>query len=132
MSLDIRDAEALDLVRSRTFAHAFVASFEIELQARRLTLRLYGALRAGERNTHLGTATFFGAGDVRLENPSGAFPESAALERFALAYDDESDRGSAELHGTAGWSCAWAFDGLAYEEHPAVLASLADEPAADA
>jgi len=127
VSLGTRDAEAFALVGSRSFGDAFVASLDLELQARRLTLRLYGRLRPGETETYLGTATFFGTGDVRLDNASGAFPETVALERFSLSYDDIADRGAAELRGTAAWSLAWAFDGVAYEEHATVLASLADE-----
>ncbi len=127
MSLGTRDAEAFALLRSRAFGEAFVASLDLELQARRLTLRLYGRLRPSDVQTYLGTATFFGAGDVRLENGSGAFPETVALENFALSYDDVVDRGAAELRGAAAWSLAWAFDGVAYEEVATVLASLADE-----
>jgi hypothetical protein len=126
VSLGTRDAEAFALLRSRSFGQAFVASLELELQARRLTLRLYGTLRPGDPETYLGTATFFGSGDVRLENATGAFPETVALERLSLSYDDIADRGAAELRGAA-WSLAWAFDGVAYEERATVLASLADE-----
>jgi len=127
VSLTTRDAEAFALLRSRSFGQAFVASLDLELQARRLTLRLYGPLRPGDPETYLGTATFFGSGDVRLENATGAFPETVALESLSLSYDDIADRGAAELRGSGAWSLAWAFDGVAYEERATVLASLADE-----
>jgi hypothetical protein len=127
VSLTTRDRDAFELARSRSFGDAYVASIDLELQARRLTVRSYGALRRGERGTFLGTMTFFGAGDLRLENAVGAFPESVAIAGFALDYDDATDRGSAELRGRQSWTLAWTFDGLAYEEHAAVLASLADE-----
>ncbi len=127
MSLGTRDREAFDLVRSRAFADAYVASLDLELQARRLTLRIYGSLRANDASTLLATITFFGTCEFRIVNEAGAFPESVRLASLALAYDDTSDRGSVELAGRAPWSSSFAFDGLAYEEHAAVLASLADD-----
>ena len=132
MSLSGRDREAFELVAGRSFGDAYVASLDLELQARRLTVRFYGTLRRGERGTLLGTVTFFGAGDLRLDNASAAFPDSVGVASFALTYDDDADRGAAELRGRSAWSLAWAFDGVAYEEHPAVLASLADELPDDA
>jgi hypothetical protein len=129
VSLGARDREAFDLVRSRSFADAYVASLDLELQARRLTLRIYGSLRPSDASTVLATITFFGTGEFRIGNEAGAFPESVRLASLALAYDDASDRGSAELAGRAPWSSTFGFDGLAYEEHAAVLASLADDDA---
>ena len=127
MSLGIRDLEALELVRARTFDASFVASFDLEMQARRITLRFYGTLRSGDTGTYVGTITFFGASDVRFDNPAGAFPDSARVAGFTVAYDDEADCGNAEIRGGEHWALRWVFDGLAYEERPAVLASLADE-----
>ncbi len=127
MSLGARDHEALELARSRSFADAYVASFELELQARRLTVRFYGPLRRGDRATYLATVTFFGAGELAIDNAAGAFPDSARLAGVELSYDDEADRGSADLRGAAAWTLSWSFDGLAYEEHAATVASLVDE-----
>ncbi len=127
MSLAPRDLEALDLLRSRSFGNAYLAAFDIEMQARRLTVHLYGALRGGDAATYLGAATFFGAGELGVENGDAAFPDSARLANVELSYDDENERGSARVRGARAWTLSWSFEGLAYEEHPAVLASLADE-----
>lgn len=127
MSLAARDLEALAVVADRSFAGAYVASLDLELQARRLTLRLYGALRRPGAETALATITFFGAGELALANLGRAFPESVGIAGFAVAYDDAADRGTATLTGVREWSLAWTFDGLAYEEHAATLASLVDE-----
>ena len=127
MSLSTRDREAFELARSRTFGDAYVASIELELQARRLTVRFYGTLRRGDRATYLAAVTFFGAGELGIDNAEGAFPDSARLASVALSYDDEADRGFAELRGAGAWTLSWSFDGLAYEEHAATVASLADE-----
>lgn len=121
-----RDSEALRLASSRSFAGAFVAACDLELQARRLTLRLYGTLGGGNE-TRLGTLTCFGVAGLALENSGGAFPQSVRLESLNLAMPDPDDAGSAELVGTLSWRLTFAFDGLAYEEHPALLASLADD-----
>lgn len=70
--------------------------------------------------------TFFGTAGFGVAN-EGAFPESVRVADLTLAYADEDESGSAELSGAQAWTLSWSFDGLAYEEHPAVLASLADE-----
>jgi hypothetical protein len=121
-----RDREALDLVQSRGFANTWLASLDLELQARRLTLRVYGALHRGTE-THLATLTFFGVSLLQLENSDDAFPESVEVRSFAIAYDDAQEVGTAGLHGARDWKLGWSFDGLSYEEHPAVIASLADD-----
>jgi hypothetical protein len=121
-----RDREALDLVQGRGFANTWLASLDLELQARRLTLRIYGALHRGA-DTQLATLTFFGVSALRLENSDDAFPESVALRSLAIAYDDTEELGTAGLQGTREWKLGWSFDGLSYEEHPAVIASLADD-----
>jgi len=121
-----RDSDALRLATSRSFAGAFVVSCDLELQARRLTLRLYGALGGGNE-TRLGTLTCFGTAGLVLENADGAFPQTVRLESLTLAMPDPDDAGSADLVGALNWRLAFAFDGLAYEEHPALLASLADD-----
>jgi hypothetical protein len=126
MSIAPRDREALDLVSRRSFADAYVSSFDLEMQARRLTLGLYGRLLGGSA-TLLGTATFFGASELTLENEAGTFPESVRVESLAVSYDDEADLGRADLVGSAGWKLVWSFDGIAYTEYAAVVASLADD-----
>jgi hypothetical protein len=126
MSMAPRDREALDLVRGRSFAGTWLASLDLELQTRRLTLRIYGPLRTGSE-TYLATLTFFGAAMLRVENDSEAFPESVSLTSLSIAYDDEEELGAASLTGTRTWSLAWSFDGLSYEEQPAVIASFADD-----
>jgi hypothetical protein len=127
MSMAPRDREAFDLVSARSFGDAFVASFEIEMQTRRLTLALYGEFLGERHSTYLGTVTFFGAAGLALEHGSGAFPGSVRLSKFGLSYDDETDIGHAELTGAQPWTLRWSFDGLAYEEHAALVASLADD-----
>ncbi|MBD5606797.1 MAG: hypothetical protein IAI48_17150 [Candidatus Eremiobacteraeota bacterium] len=128
MSLATRDVAALEAVRSRTFADAYVASFELELQARRLTVCFYGTLRAREGATYLGTVTFFGAGELGIENADGIFPDSAQLASVSFSdFEEESERGFVEVRGARAWVLSWSFDGLSYEEHEATLASLADE-----
>jgi hypothetical protein len=126
VSLGTRDLEAFALASSRTFADAYLASFALEAQTRRLVLGFYGPLRRGDRATYLGTVTFFGTSDLRIENASGAFPDSVRLASVEFAYDDDAERGSARARG-ADWSIALHFDGLAYDEHAAVVASFADE-----
>ena len=127
MSIAQRDREAMDLVAARRFDDAYLVSSDLEMQARRLTLRAYGALHPADTTTYLATLTFFGASALGIENEAGVFPESVQLSSLALTYDDADDEGSAELRGRQAWALAWNFDGLAYEEHPAVLASLADD-----
>ncbi len=125
VSITQRDREALDLVASRRFGESFVVSLDFEMQVRRLTLVLYGRVLGGSA-TYLARLTFFGTAGFGVEN-EGAFPESVRVSDLALAYADEDESGSAELSGVQAWTLSWSFDGLAYEEHPAVLASLADE-----
>jgi hypothetical protein len=121
-----RDREALNLVSRRSFAYAFVSSLDLEMQARRLTLGVYGNLQGGSI-TYLGTITFFGAGAMTLENDAGTFPQSVAIASLTVSYDDGTDEGSADLAGSGGWRCAWSFDGIAYAEVATVIASLADD-----
>jgi hypothetical protein len=126
MSLTQRDREALDVVASRTFANAYVVAVDFEMQVRRLTLSLYGSVQGGSA-TYLARLTFFGAAAFGVENAAGAFPESVRVSELVLSYGDEEESGSAELRGRQPWALFWSFDGLAYEEHAALLASLADE-----
>jgi len=126
MSIAPRDREALDLVGRRSFGGAFVASLDLEMQARRLTVAFYGPLQGGT-TTLLGTLRFFGASALTLENPEGTFPESVRVNALELSYDDEADLGTAGLTGATGWTMGWSFDGLAYDEYAAVIASLADD-----
>jgi hypothetical protein len=127
MSLSLRDQEAFDTVAGRSFDGAYVVSFDLEMQARRLTLELYGTLRRGDGATYRATITFFGTSALAVQNESGAFPESVGTSWFGLSYIDETDEGAAELRGRQPWSVLWNFDGLAYEEHAAVLVSLVDD-----
>ncbi len=113
-------------MRTRSFDGTYVAALELDMQVRRLTLRLYGSL-GPSMGTQLATLTFFGTSGLTLENESGAFPESVRVSSLALAYPDPEDVGTAALAGQSGWSFGWSFDGLSYEEHPTVLASLADD-----
>ncbi len=126
MSAAARDQEALDVVASRSFGDAYVASLELDMQTRRLTVRVYGTLR-NDRATYLATLTFFGASTLVLDNADGAFPQSVRLASLALRYESIDDQGTAELRGASSWSSSWHFDGFAYEEHAAVLASLVDD-----
>ncbi len=126
MSLSQRDRDALDVVAARAFGDSFVVSLDFEMQARRLTLALYGNFHGGG-TSYLAKVTFFGASAFGVENEAGAFPESVRLASFSLAYEEAGDEGSAELRGAQPWALSWTFDGLAYEEHAAVLASLADD-----
>jgi hypothetical protein len=126
MSIAPRDREALDLVEGRSFGGAWLASLDLELQTRRLTLRVYGALQRGSQ-TYLATLTFFGTSMLRLDNESDTFPDSVKLASMSIAYDDAEEVGAASISGASDWTLGWSFDGLSYEEHPAVIASLADD-----
>ena len=95
-------------------------------QTRRLTACLYGALRS-DGTTYLATLTFFGVGAFALGNALGAFPESVRISALSLRYEPEGEEGTAELRGRSAWTFGWRFDGFAYEEHPAVVASLSDD-----
>ncbi len=127
MSLASRDQEAYDLVARRAFGGAYLVALELELQTRRLTVQLYGALRTGSSETFLATVTFFGARGLDLENAASEFPESARVASLTLSYREAEEEGSVAISGQRAWQAGWAFDGLAYEEHPAVVASLADD-----
>jgi hypothetical protein len=126
VSAAARDQEALSVAMSRSFTGAYVASLGLDMQTRRLTVRVYGALR-GDRATYVAALTFFGASHVVVDNADGTFPQSVSLASFSLRYEPIDEQGTAELRGTSPWSCTWAFDGFAYEEHAAVLASLIDD-----
>jgi hypothetical protein len=121
-----RDQEALDLALSRTFVDAYVVSLAIDMQTRRLTLQVYGALR-NDAGIYLATLTFFGASALALENAQSAFPNSVRITALLLTYAADDDEGTAELRGRSAWTFGWQFDGFAYEEHPAVIASLSDD-----
>ncbi len=128
MSLAPRDRDALKLLHGRRYAGAYVGSFDVDMQTRRLTLALYGHLRAGrDDETYLATVTFFGTSALAIANDAGAFPESVRVASFDVSYDDGEDAGAAKLRGVADWNASWSFDGVAYAEHPAVVESLADE-----
>ncbi|MBD5656106.1 MAG: hypothetical protein IAI50_13160 [Candidatus Eremiobacteraeota bacterium] len=127
MGLALRDQEAFDIVTGRSFDGAHVVSLDLEMQARRLTLELYGPLHAGDRTTYRAKITFFGTSALVIENEAGTFPESVGTSQLSLSYADDTDEGGAELRGRQPWSVLWNFDGLAYEEHAAVLVSLADD-----
>jgi hypothetical protein len=127
VSAERRDREALDLVARRTFTGCAIVEIGLEMLARRLCVNLYGKVRPGEDATYRADLTFFGTSALSVENAAGAFPQSVGLSSLELRYSDEDDEGTANLSGASGWSLAWKFDGLAYEEHPAVLASLADD-----
>lgn len=129
MSMAPRDAEAFEVASQGAYANAFVVSLGIEMQTRRLTLELYGTLHGG-RTTYLATLTFFGIAGLELENDGSVFPESVQVVSFSLSYNDDEGSGRADLRGTRGWTLAWSFDGLAYEERAALMASLADDDTA--
>ncbi len=126
MSAERRDREALDLVATRAFAGCAVVDIALEMLARRLNVRLYGKLR-GDETTYCGALTFFGVDALGIDNAGGEFPQSVRVASLALDYSDDADEGTASVSGAAGWSMQFTFDGLAYEEQPFVLASLADD-----
>jgi hypothetical protein len=130
MSMSTRDLEALDLARSRSLGPSYLASFDLDMQARRSSVRFYGRLGGQAGDTFLATLTFFGVGELGLDNADGTFPDSASVATVDFAdYEEVSERGFVEVRGAQGWVLSWSYDGLAYEEHPTVLASLADETA---
>jgi hypothetical protein len=122
-----RDREALELVAQRSFAGSAIVEMSLEMLARRLRLRVYGKIRAGDDATYSGALTFFGVSALSIWNESGIFPESVRLAEVALSYSDPDDEGSCRVTGGSGWTMDWRFDGIAYEENPAVLASLHDD-----
>ena len=113
MSLSGRDQEAYDLARGRTYQTSCLVSLDVEMQARRLTLEIYGALRGREPGTFRATLTFFGASALALTNDSGDFPESVRIDSLELSYDDTEDEGTVVLSGAQGWVLRWNFDGVA-------------------
>jgi hypothetical protein len=130
VSAERRDREALDLVATRSFAGCAIVDLSLEMLARRMSLSLYGKVRANDDTTYRATLTFFGVEALALDNASGSFPQSVGVRSLETSYsgdDDEDDEGTAGIAGNSGWSLTWKFDGLAYEEHAAVLASLADD-----
>lgn len=129
MSIAPRDRAALTLVRNRHFRDTYLASLAADMQTRRVTLRIYGTLHGTlpQSDTFLGTLTFFGTTAFSIANERGTFPESVRIAALDLAYDEGEDIGNATLDGSDGWKATWAFDGIAYEEIPAIVESLADE-----
>lgn len=135
MSLGTRDAEAYATASRRMFAEGVftdcvLVALDLEMQTRRLTLRLYGRHRT-ENKTYVASALFFGVADLvsGQGEEGGAFPQSARIEGMALTYDDAADVGHAHVAGTRGWSIDFDFDGIAFEETQATIASLADDDA---
>jgi hypothetical protein len=126
MSAAPRDRESLDLIATRRFGGAALTGFEIEMQARRMHLRVYGELR-GDGQTYGATVTFFGVSALVIENETGIFPESVLLDALEIAYSDSDDIGSVEMRGRSSWTMAWSFDGIAYQEAPAVVSSYRDD-----
>ncbi|MBC5810916.1 MAG: hypothetical protein GIW95_08730 [Candidatus Eremiobacteraeota bacterium] len=126
MAAATRDREALEVIATRKFAGCFATGFDLEMLTRRLHIGAYGTLRGGSE-TYSAQVTFFGVGDFRIENLAAAFPQSATIESFTVTYSDDDETGTAELRGREQWSIAWSFDGVAYSEHPAVVASYSDD-----
>jgi hypothetical protein len=139
MSLGPRDSAAYELASRRafgegTYATCVLVALDLDMQTRRLTMRLYGTLRSaliGEPKSYLSTVTFFAVSALKLgvDSEDGAFPESATVEALSLSYDDEADEGHAHVTGSRGWSIDFVFDGIAFEETPATIASLVDDDA---
>ncbi len=127
MPADARDRDALDLLAARSFADCALAALDLDMQTRRLTLRVYGALRVDDAGTYLATLTFFGTSALAIEGPATSFPQSARIVGIDVSYADDDDTGTVELRGRAGWALAYSFEGVAFEEHAAVVASLADD-----
>lgn len=137
MSLGTRDEEAYQFASRRifgdgAFSDVVLVGLDLEMQTRRLTLRLYGNLRGAlgpGPKAYLSTVTFFGVANLVLgvNAEDGAFPQSARVEALSLSYDDDADEGRAVVTGTRGWAIEFTFDGIAAEETIATIASLADE-----
>jgi hypothetical protein len=141
MSLGARDADAFDFANLRifsesAFAERFLIALDLEMQTRRLTLRLYGRSLTEPANrfatpnvTFVFKVTFFGVADLVLGQgeEGGAFPQSARVDALSLTYDDASDVGHVHVTGTRGWTLDFAFDGLAFEETPGTVLSLVDD-----
>jgi len=142
MSLGARDADAFEFANLRIFSEAtftdrFLVAFDLEMQTRRVTLRLYGLSLAEATPNRFATpnvtfiyvVTFFGVADLALAqgNEGGAFPQSARIDAVSLTYDDPADLGHVHVAGTRGWTLDFAFDGMAIEESPGSIASLVDD-----
>jgi hypothetical protein len=127
MAADARDREALDLLVARTFVDCALVALDLDMQTRRLALRVYGALRTADATTVIATLTFFGTSAVAIGGAATSFPQSARIVAIAIAYADDDDAGTVEVSGRAGWVMRFSFEGVAFEEHAAVLASLADD-----
>jgi hypothetical protein len=128
-----RDDEAYRVIAQRSFERAALAGVRVDMTTRRTTVVLYGPLQGGS-TTYLATVTFFGTDAFTIASEAGAFPRGAQLSRAQITYAESADdaSGTARFEGRSGWTLAFAFDGVSYEEHPAVLASLADEIEDDA
>ncbi len=127
MAADARDRDALDLLASRTFADCALVALDLDMQTRRLTMRVYGALRASDATTVVATLTFFGTSALGIEGVTTSFPQSARIAEIAMTYADDDDAGTVVVNGRAGWSMQFSFEGVACEEHAAVVASLVDD-----
>jgi hypothetical protein len=139
MSLGARDADAFEFANRRIFGEAFgdrfLVALDLEMQTRRLTIRLVGTSGVepvgilAPRPTHVSTLTFFGVADLAIVQGTegGAFPQSARVDALSLNYDDEADIGHVHIAGTRGWTLDFAFDGMAIEETPGSIASLVDD-----
>ncbi len=126
MATDARDREALDLIATRTFADCALVALELDMQTRRFTLRVYGSLRSADA-TVLATLTFFGTRGLATGGATAAFPSRAQVATLDVTYADDDETGSVDVRGRVGWTLAFTFEGIAYQEHPAVLASLVDD-----
>ena len=133
MSLGARDADAFEFANVRIFGDAafsdrFLVALDLEMQTRRVTLRLYGRSLASNA-TFVFNVTFFGVADLVLGQgtEAGAFPQSARIDGLSLTYDDVADLGHVHVAGTRGWTLDFAFDGMSLEETPGSIASLVDD-----
>ncbi len=127
MAADARDRDALDLLASRTFTDCALAALDLDMQTRRLTLRVYGAIRADDSGSFLATMTFFGTSALAIDGAAPSFPQSARIVAIAIAYAEDDEEGTVAVSGRVGWSMRFSFEGVAFEEHAAVVASLADD-----
>jgi hypothetical protein len=136
MSLGARDADAFEFANLRIFNEAaftdrFLVALDVEMQTRRVTLRLYGLSLADAtpNATFIYVVTFFGVADLALAHGTegGAFPQSARIDALSLTYDDAADLGYVHVAGTRGWTLDFAFDGMAIEGAPGSIASLVDD-----
>ena len=77
--------------------------------------------------TIVGTLTFSGRAILAIDGTATSFPKSARIVAIAIAYADDADTGAVAVSGRSGWSIRFSFEGVAYQELAAVLASLADD-----